>query len=322
LDISDNHLDSLQLLLTCHLTNLTYLKVSNNRLACDCAVWELWNWSLENGIMIFSTCDEPDFEFSVKNFESFQFNNSCNATVCGIRNVTEFSEQILFSVYLYVIIGACLLLVSVAFGITFCVVVRYRKNFLKQRNFQVSINDYSQNTASPVDRQHSDCFAPAQSCTVSQDLHRHERLRKNRARVGQSVSVKSLPTAESRNIRHSYHESHVSSVADDDRAWSNADTVTSNNRSSVYLQSMCSHPPKLETSKDRSISEPKLKVCRKDLSTNETGLLTSVNPLSISTSECQTSLKRPKFENVHDASSSEPETATFFVRLQQHSMEI
>lgn len=271
--------------------------------------------------MIFLTCDEPGSEFSVKNFESFQFNNSCNATVCGIRNVTEFSEQILFSVYFYIIISASLLLVFVAFGITCCVVVRYRKNFLKQRNFQVSIKDYFQNTVSPVDRQH-DCFAPAQRCTVSQDLHRHERLRKNRARVGQSVSVKSLPTAESRNIRHSYHESHVSSAADDDRAWSNADTVPSNNRSSVYLQSMCNHPPKLETSKDRSISEPKLKVCRKDLSINETGLHTSVNSLSISTSECQTSLKRPKIENVHDASSSEPETATFVDRLQQHSMEI
>jgi len=322
LDISDNHLDSLQLLLMCHLKNLTYLKVSDNRLACDCAVWELWNWSLENGIMIFSTCDEPDFEFSVKNFESFQFNNSCNATVCGIRNVTEFSEQILFSLYFYVIISVSLLLVSVACGVTFCVVFRYRKDFLKQRNIQVSINDYPKNTAFPVDRQYNECFAPAQSCTVSQDLHRHERLRKNRARVGQSASLKSLPTAERRNIRHSYHESRVSSVADNDRACLNADTVPSNNRSSVYLQSTCSQPPKLETSKDRSISEPKLKVCRKDLSTTETGLHTSVNPLSISTSECQTSLKRPKFENVHNASSSEPETATFVDRLQQHSMEI
>jgi Leucine-rich repeat (LRR) protein len=322
LDISDNHLDSLQLLLMCHLKNLTYLKVSDNRLACDCAIWELWNWSLENGIMLFATCDEPDFEFSVKNFESFQLNNSCNATVCGIRNVTEFPEQILLSVYFYVIISVSLLLVSVACGVTFYIVVRYRKDFLKQRNIQVSINHYPQNTAIPVDRQHNKYFAPAQNCTVSQDLHRHERLWKNCAEVGQSASLKSIPTAERRNIRHSYHESSMSPVADNDRAWSNADTVPSNNRSSVYLHSTCSHAPKLETSKDRSISEQKLKFCRKNLSTNETGLHTSVNPLSIFTSECQISLKRPKFENVHDASSSEPETATFVDRLQQHSMEI
>lgn len=315
LDISGNHLDSLQLLLMCHLKNLTYLKVSDNRLACDCAVWELWKWSLETGVRIFSTCDEPDFEFSVKNFESFKFNNSCNATVCGIINVTEFSEEILFPVYLCVIISASLLLVSVACGVTFCVVVRYGKDFFKRRNIQVSINDFPQNTTSPVGRQHDEFFAPAQSSKISEDLHLHERLRKNRANVGQSVSLKSFPTAERRNIRHSYHESRVFSVADDDRAWSNADTVPSTNRSSGFLQSMCSHPPELETHKDRSISEPKLKVFRKDLSTNETGLHTPVNSLSISTLECQTSFKTPRFENVHDALSSEPETATFVQRL-------
>jgi hypothetical protein len=315
LDISGNHLDSLQLLLMCHLQNLTYLKVSDNRLACDCAVWELWKWGLEKGVRIFATCVEPDFEFSVKNLESFQSNNSCNANVCVIRNVTEFPEEILFPVYLYVIISVILLLVTVACGITFCVVVRYRKDFFKRRNIQVSVKDYPQNTTFPVGRQHNECFAPSQRSKISEDLHRHERLRKNRVKVGQSVSLKSLPTAERRSIRHSYHESRVSSVADDDRAWSNADTLPSNNRSLVFLQSMSSYPPKLETSKDRSISEPKLKVCRKDLSTNETGLYTPVNPLSISTLECQTSLKTPKFENVHDASSSEPETATFVEKL-------
>jgi Leucine-rich repeat (LRR) protein len=315
LDISGNHLDSSQLLLMCHLENLTYFKVSDNRLACDCAVWELWKWSQEKGMRIFATCDEPDFEFSVKYFESFQFNNSCNANVCGIRNATEFSEEILFPVYLYVIISAILLLVSVACGFTFWVAVRCRKDSLKRRNIQVSINDYPQNTSSPVGIQHNECFAPPQRWKISQDLYSHERLRKNRAKVGQSVSLKSLPTAERRNIRHSYHESRVSSVADDDRAWSNADTVPSNNSSSVLLQSMCSHPQKLETSKNRSISEPKLKVFRKDLSTNETCLNTPVSPLSISTLECQTSLKTPRSENVHDASSPKPETATFVERL-------
>jgi len=315
LDISGNHLDSLQLLLMCHFKNLTYLRVSDNRLACDCAVWELWKWGLEKGLRIFATCDEPDFEFSVKNFESFQFNNSCNSTVCGIRNVTEFSEQILFPVYLYVIMSVSLLLVSVACGVVFCVVVRYRKDFFKRRNIQVSVNVYPQNTTSPVDRQHNECFAPAQSCKISQDLHCHGRLRKNHAKLGQSVSLKSFPTAERRNIRHSYHESRVSSDPDDDRAWPNAHTVPSDNRSSGFLQSMCSHPPKLEKSKDRSISEPKLKVSRKGLSTNETGSHTPVNSLSISTLECQTSLKPPRFENVLDASSSDPETATVEERL-------
>jgi len=314
LDISGNHLDSLQLLLMCHLKNLTYLKVSDNRLACDCAVWELWNWSLEKGIFFFSTCDEPDFEFSVKNFESFQINNSCNATVCGKRNVTDFSEQILFPIYLYGIISAGLLLVSVACGITFYVVARHSKDFFKPRNIQIPINYYHQNTTSPVGRQH-ECFAPAQRSETSEDLHRQEWLRKNRVKVGKSVSLKTLPTAERRNTRHSYHEGRVSAVADDDMAWSNVDTVSSKNVSSVFLQSMCSHPPKLETRKNLSISEPKLKVCRKDISSKETGLHTSVNPLSISTLECQTSLKTPRVKNVHDASSLELETATFVERL-------
>lgn len=315
LDISGNHLDSLQLLLMCHLKNLTYLKVSDNRLACDCAVWELWNWSLEKEIFFFSTCDEPDFEFSVKNFESFQFKNSCNATVCGVRSVTDFSEQILFPVYLYGVISASLLLVSIACAVTFYVVARHRKDLLKRRNIQISIKDYHQNTTSPVGRQHNESFAPAQPSKISEDLHCHERLRKNRVKAGDSVSLKTLPTAERRNIRHSYHESHVSSAAEDDTAWSNAVTVTSNNRSSVFLQSMCSRPPKLGTSKDRSISEPKLKVSRKDISTKEAGLRTPVSPLSISTPECQTSLKTPRFENVHDASPLKLETVTFVDRL-------
>jgi Leucine-rich repeat (LRR) protein len=314
LDISGNKLDSSQLLLMCHLKNLTYLKVTDNRLACDCAVWELWNWSLEKGMFFFSTCDEPDFEFSVKNFESFQINNSCNATVCGIRNVTDFSEQILFPMYLYGIISASLLFVSVACVVTFCVVAGYRKDFFKRRNNQISINDYHQNTASPVGRHH-ECFAPAQLSKMSEDLHRHERLRKNSVKVGKNVSRKKLPTAERGNIRHSYNEGCVSSVVDDDMEWSNADTVSSNKTSSVFLQIACSHPQKLEKSKNLSISEPKLKVCRKDISTKETGLHTPVNPLSISTLECQTSFKTPRFKNVRDASSLEHETANFVERL-------
>lgn len=288
LDISDNHLNSLQLLLMCHLKNLTYLKVSGNRIACDCALWELWDWSLQKGMRIFSTCNETDFEFSVKNFESFKFNNSCNATVCGIINMTEYSEQFIFPLYLYLIVSANLLLVCVACGVTFYAVGRYRKDFDKRRNIHVSVNDYPQNITSPVGRQH-ECFAPPQRSRISQDLHRHEGMRKNRTKVGQSVSLKSLPTAERRNIRHSYHESRLSSVADDDRTWSNADTVSANN-GSVFLQSMCSHHAKLETIKNRSISEPKLKDGRKDLLNNETGLHTSVSPLSNSTLECQTTL--------------------------------
>lgn len=314
LDISGNSLDSLQLLLMCHLENLTYLKVSDNGLACDCAVWELWNWSLEKEVFFFSTCVERDFEFSVKNFESFQINNSCNATVCGIRSVTDFQEQILFPVYLYGIICAGLLLVSVACGVTFCVVARHRKDFFKRRNIQMSFNGYHQNTASPVGRQ-PECFAPAQRPKISDDLHRRERLRKNSAKVRKSASLRALPTAERRSIRHSYHEGCVSSFADDDMTWSNADTVPPNKRSSVFLQSMCSHSPKLETSKNLSISEPKIKVCRKDVSTKETGLRTPVNPSSIPTLECQTSLKTPRFKNVQDTSSLELETASFVERL-------
>ena len=263
---------------------------------------------------IFSTCDEPDFEFSVKNFESFQFNNSCNATVCGVRNVTEFSEEILFPVYVYVIISVSFLLAFVACGVAFFVVVRYHKDFFKRRNIQVTINEYPQNTTSTVGKHHTECVAPAQRCKKSEDLHRHEMMQKNRVKMGQSISLKTLPTGEHRNIRHSYHESRVSSVADDDGKLSNAAALPSN-KSSVFLQSMCSHAPKLETHKDRSVSEPKLKVCRKDLSTNETGLHTPVNPLSVSTLECHTSLTTPRFQNVHDASSSESETLTVVGRL-------
>jgi Leucine-rich repeat (LRR) protein len=315
LDISGNHLDTSQLHLTCHLRNLTYLKVSDNRLACDCALWELWNWSLEKGVIIFSTCDESDFEFSVNNLESFRFNNSCNITLCDVRNVTEFSEQILFPVYLYVIVSASLLLVFTACVITFCVVVKYRKDFCKRRNIQPAVSDYPQNIISSVGTKNNEGVAPAQRHKLPEELHRHERLRKTRVKMGHSVSLKALPTVERRNIRHSYHECHVPSVADDDREWSNADTLPLNNRSSVFLQSMCSHAPKLETRKDRSTSEPKLKVCRNDLSTNETGLTAPINPLSVSTLERQTSLKVPRFENVHDVSSSESDSGTIVERL-------
>jgi Leucine-rich repeat (LRR) protein len=309
LDISGNHLDSLQLLLMCHLINLTYLKVSDNRVACDCAVWELWNWSMEKEVTMVSTCDEPDFEFSVKNFESFRSNKSCNVTVCGLRNGTEISEQFLFPVYLYVIIIAIPLLVFLACGVTFFIVVRYRKDFFKRRNIQVALADYPHNITSPVDKQHMERFAPDQRWKISEDLHLHEKLREN------SVSLKAIPMAERRHIRHSYHEHSMSPAPDDDREWTNADTFPSNNRSSVYLQSMSSYDQKLETRKDRSISEPKLKVCRKDLSTNERGLHTPVNRFSISTLEYQSSLTTPRFENIHDESSSESETALASERL-------
>jgi Leucine-rich repeat (LRR) protein len=315
LDISGNQLDTLQLRLICYLKNLTFFKVSDNLFACDCALWELWTWGLEKGVRILSTCDEPDFEFSVKNFESLRFNNSCNTTLCDVSNVTEFSEQILFPVYLYVIISACLLLVFTACVITFCVVVRYRKDFCKRRNMQISVNDYPQNTTSSVGGQNNERFEPAQLHKLPTELHRHERLRKNRVKMGHSVSLKALPTVEYRNNRHSCHECRVPSVADGDRQWSNADTIPSNKRSSVFLQNMCSHTPKLETRKDRSISEPKLKVCRNDLTTNETDSATPINPLSVSTLESNNSLKAPRFENVHDVSSSASETGTVVERL-------
>lgn len=315
LDISGNQLDNSQLNLICYLTNLTYLKVSDNRLACDCALWQFWKWSLEKKVRVFSTCDESDFEFSVKNFESLAFNYSCNSTICDVRNETEFSEEILFPMYLYIIISVSLLLLLITFGTAFFLGVRYFEEFCKRRNKQVTLNDYPRSTVSYVGRQNNECVASEQGHKIKGDLHHHEKLRNNNVKIGHSVSLKALPTLKHGNIRHSYHEYRVRSVAHGDGEWSNTDTLPSGNRSSVFLQSMCNHTPKLEKRKESSSLEPKRKACRKVLSANETSSHTSINPLSVSTLDCKTSLEAPRVENVNSLSSSESETATVVERL-------
>jgi Leucine-rich repeat (LRR) protein len=317
LDLSGNHLDNLQLHVICHLNNLTYFKVSDNWLACNCGLWELWKWSVEEEVRIVSTCEEPDFEFSAKNFESLQYNKSCNATLCGVEIETNFPEQIISSVYVYVIICVGLMLVLIACVITTCVVFRYREKFCKKRNIQVSAIECSQirNTFSAI--QHDDYIAHVQhQQELQKELHRQhqETLLRNHVQREQSQSLKALPIVKHQNIRHSCYEYHLSSFADNEREWSNADTLPSNKRSSVYLTSMSSHPIKPEPSKtprDFSASEPKLKDYPNNLSVcNETSSDIYINPLSSSSWKCETPIEEPKFESVHDLSPSGSESVT------------
>jgi Leucine-rich repeat (LRR) protein len=310
LDLSDNHLDNLQLHIICDINNLTYLKVSDNQLACNCSLWELWKWSEEKGVRIVSTCEEPDFKLSAKNFESFQHNKSCNAIMCGVKMETKFPEEIVSHVFVYVITCVGLLLVVIACAITTCVVVRYRKEFCKKRNIHMSAIECSQitNTLSGIPYEEYIVHVRHQQdlqkelCCQHQDV-----LLRNRVQRERSKSLKALPIVKHQNIRHSYHEYHSSSAADNEREWSNADTLPSNKRSSVYLASMSSHPIKhepLKTLRDLSDSEPKLKNCPKNVS------VLNRNPLSISSLICQTTKEDPVLESVHDVSSSGSETVT------------
>jgi Leucine-rich repeat (LRR) protein len=314
LDLSGNHLNNLQLHAICRLSNLTYLKVSENLLTCNCELWELWKWSVEKGVRILSTCEESDLEFSENKFESFKFNVSCNKTFCDEENVAEFPVQMLFPVYVYVIIVSAMLLFLIACGITAYVVFGHRKDFCKRRNIQVYVTP--QNTVTSMSGWHDDYTARLQrQQELQEELHRqhHETLMRNRVQRGRSASLKTLHTVERRNVRHSFHECRLPSVADDEREFSNADTLPANNRTSVFLASVTTHPIKqehLKTSKDRSVSEPKIKDCPKNLSVNETNSHTHLNPLSVSSLECQTPIEAHKFESVYEVSSSGSETVT------------
>lgn len=314
LDLSGNHLDNPQLHIVCHLGNLTYLKVSENHLTCNCELWELWKWGVKKGVRIMSACEELDFEFSENKFELFKFNKSCNKTFCDEEYVTEFPVNILFPVYVYVIIVAVLLLFLIACGITTYVVFRHRQEFCKRRNIQVYVT--RQNTATPLSGRRHDHTARLQlQQELQKELHgqHHERFLKNRVQRGRSTSLKTLHIAEHQNVRHSYHECRLPSVADDEREFSNADTLPANSRTSVFLARETTHPIKqerLKTSKRRSVSEPKIKDCLKNSSVNETNSHKDLNPLSVSSLKCQTPTEAPKFRSVYDVSSSESETVT------------
>lgn len=315
LDLSRNHLDNLQLRVICHLNNLTYFKVSDNWLACDCGLWELWNWSVENEIRVVSTCDEPYFEFSAKNFESLRHNKSCNATLCIVEIETKFQEQMISSVYLYVIICVVLVLVLIACAITTFVVFRYRKAFCEKRKTQPSAVERIQIRNIVLGTQRDDIVHVQHQQELQKQLRRQhqETFLRNRIQREQSGSLKALPILKHQNIRHSYHESHLSSVADNEREWSNADTLPSNQRSSVYLTTMSSYaikPKTFNNSRDLSVSEPKLEYPKNSPVCNETSINVLKNPLSSSSSKCETATEKPKYESVHDVSSSGSETVT------------
>jgi hypothetical protein len=314
LDLSGNHLNNLHLHTVCHLSNLTYLKVSENHLTCNCELWELWKWGVKKGVRILSACDELDLEFSENKFEFLKFNESCNTTSCDEEYVTEFPVEMLFPVYAYVIIVAALLLLLISCGITAVVVFRRRKKFCKRRNIQVYVTH--QDTAASLSGWHNDHTAGLQlRQELQKELHRQHRetFLKNRVQGGRSISLKTLNVAEHRNVRHSYHECRLPSVADDEKEFSNADTLPANSRISVFLARETTHPitkERLKTSKNRSVSEPKIKDSLKNLSVNETNSHKDLNPLSVSSLECQTPTEAPKFGSVYDVSSSESETAT------------
>jgi Leucine-rich repeat (LRR) protein len=311
LDLSGNYLTNVQLHVVCHLSNLTYLKVSENDLACNCELWEFWKWSVEKGVRILSTCEGSDFPFSENRFESFKINESCNEKFCDGEHVAEFPEQMHFPVYMYVIIFAVL---PIACGITMCIVFRHRMEFCKRRNIQVYVTREITDISLPEGRQdHTASFQRQQE--LQKELHHQyqQTFLKNRAPRGRSASLKTLHTVELRNVRHSYHECRLPSVADNEREFSNADTLPANSRTSVFLASQTTHPIKqerLKTSKGHSVSEPKIKDCLKNASDNETNSHMHLIPLSVSSLEYQTPTEARKFERVLGMSSSGSETAT------------
>jgi hypothetical protein len=276
-------------------------------------LWELWKWSVKKGVTILSACEELDLEFSENKFEFFKFNKSCNKAFCDEEYVTELPVNMLFPVYVYVIIVAVLLLFLIAGGITTYVVFRHRKEFCKRRNSQVFVTH--QNTATSLSGWHHDHTARLQlEQELQRELHRQhqETFLKNRVQRGQSTSLKTLHIAEHQNVRHSYHDSRIPSVADDEMEFSKADTLPAN-RTSVFLARETTHPVKqerLKTSKNHSASEPKIKDCLTNSSINETNSHKDLNPLSVSSLECQTPIEVPKFPSVLDVSSSESETVT------------
>jgi hypothetical protein len=277
-------------------------------------LWELRKWGVKKGIRILSACEELDFEFSENKFEFFKFNKSCNKTFCDEEYVPEFPVNMLLPVYVYIIIVAVLLLFLIACGITAYAVFRHRKEFCKRRNIEVYVT--RQNTGTSLSGWHHDNTARSQlQQELQKELHRqhHETFLKNRVRSGRSSSLKTLHIAEHKNVRHSYHECRLPSVADDEMEFSNADTLPANSRTSVFLAREATHPIKqerLKTSKNRSVSEPKIKDCPKNSTVNETNSHKDLNPLSVSSLECRTPTEAPKFGSVCDVSSSESETVT------------
>ncbi|PSN35325.1 hypothetical protein C0J52_26084 [Blattella germanica] len=266
LDLSGNHLTDLHFRIICDLHNLTYLKVSNNRMICDCALWQLWSMSVENGVRILSTCEEPGFEFTVEKLEEFRKNNTCNTTICELEVQDEFPEDLITPLYLYVIAGVGLLLVSLVCCIVIWILIRYRKEICKRRTVQVSSIGYSQNTITYLGRQQTEQLSGLdhnsfqRQLELQQELHRQhqETITRNRLHREQSTSLKTLPKREPQNIRHSYHEQRLPSFPEEDRAWFNADTLPSNNRTSVFLSSR----PREQGSnvrKARPLSEPRFK---------------------------------------------------------------
>jgi hypothetical protein len=311
LDLSGNLLTNAQLHVVCDLGNLTYLKVSENHLACNCELWELWKWSVEKGVRILSICEESDSSFLGNRLESIRAIESCNKKFCDGEHVAEFPVQMPFPAYMYVIIAAVIL---TACGITVCIVLRHRKQFCKLRKIQVYVTGENTASSQPEGRQDHAASLERQQ-ELQKELHQQyqQTFLKNQAPRGRSKSQKTLHAVEQRNVRHSYHECRRPSVADNERDFSNADTLPASSRASVFLASETTHRIKqehLKTSKCRSVSEPKNKDCLKTASDNGTNSHVHLNPLSVSSLECQTTREDPKFECVHDVSCSGSETVT------------
>ena len=96
---------------------------------------------------------------------------------------------------------------------------------------------------------------------LQHELHRRhqENLMRNHEH---SSSLRTLSERDqgNHNIRHSYHEQRLPTVADEEREWFNADTLPSTNRTSNFLPHRSS-PIRSNSSesRDRSMSEPRLK---------------------------------------------------------------
>lgn len=310
LDLSGNCLSNVQLHFVCHASNLTYLKVSENHLTCNCEMWELWEWSVQKGVRILSTCEEFDFEFSENIFESFKINKSCNKKFCDEEYMAQFPVQMYFPVYMYVIIVAGIL---AAFGIATGVVFRHRKEFCKRRNIQVHVT--RENTATSVSHGHEEHTARLQRRQeLQKGLHHqyHQTSLKIRAQRARSASLKTLDATERRIVRHSCHECGLPAVADNEVGLSNADALRDKNSTSVFLTGDAAHPTKqerLKASKYRSVSEPRIRYSVQNAADNEANSHIHLNPLSVSSLQYHTPTEALQTECVYGISYSGFETA-------------
>ncbi|KAJ9575312.1 hypothetical protein L9F63_025737 [Diploptera punctata] len=264
LDLSGNDLYDFNFRIICRLDNLSYLKISENRFSCDCTLWQLWRWSADKNITFLSTCEEPRFESSVVGFEELRRNKSCNATMCELKMDIEIPEELFKPIYIYIMVGFGFLVVIAATCLTVWAVIRYRKQICR-KNHTVVATEHSVNTMTYISRPRAEQLDQIsreyvqRQLDLQHELHRRhqEALMRGRLHRQLSSSLRSLSERDStyQNIRHSYHEQRLPSVADDESAWFNADTLPSNNRTYVPSPSVRNS----DSRRDRSASEPKLK---------------------------------------------------------------